>query len=216
MQKTKMNTKKLAMLAVLCAAAYVVMVAWRIPVVLFLKYEAKDVIIAIGGFLFGPLSALLISAVVALLEMVTVSDTGIIGCVMNLLSSCSFACTAAFIYKKNRTFAGAVIGLAVGVAVMATVMLLWNYLITPLYMKVPREEVVKLLIPAFLPFNLLKGGLNGAITLVAYKPIVRALRRARLLETSPFEKKSGVGVWILSAVILLTMILLLLVFKGII
>ena len=36
-------------------------------------------------------------------------------------------------------------------------MLLWNYLITPIYMGMDREEiVVPMLIPVFLPFNLVK------------------------------------------------------------
>ena len=33
---------------------------------------------------------------------------------------------------------------------MVTVMMVWNYLVTPLYMGYPREAVVELLIPAFL------------------------------------------------------------------
>ena len=44
------KTKKLTMVAMLCAVAYVVVVVVRIPVVLFLKYEPKDVVITIGGF----------------------------------------------------------------------------------------------------------------------------------------------------------------------
>ena len=74
------------MVAMLCAIAYVVVVIARIPVVLFLKYEPKDVVITIGGFLFGPLTSFIISAIVSIVEMLTASDTGIIGCVMNILA----------------------------------------------------------------------------------------------------------------------------------
>ena len=95
--------KKLTVLAMLCALAYIVMMVGRIPIVLFLKYDPKDVIITIGGFIYGPMSAFAVSAVVSLVEMMTVSDTGVIGCTMNILSSCSFACTAAFIYKRRRS-----------------------------------------------------------------------------------------------------------------
>ena len=174
------KTKKLTTIAMMAALAYVVMMVCRIPVVLFLKYEPKDVIITIGGFLFGPLTSFIISAVVSVVEMITVSDTGIIGMIMNLISSCSFCCTAAFIYKKKHTLKGAVAGLAAGTVVVTAVMLLWNYLITPIYMGYPREAVAELLLPAFLPFNLLKGVLNSAITLLLYKPVVTALRREDL------------------------------------
>ncbi|MDD3841014.1 MAG: ECF transporter S component, partial [Clostridia bacterium] len=105
------KTKKLTNLAMLSAIAYIVMVVGRIPIVLFLKYDPKDVIIAIGGFMYGPLSAFVISAVVSFVEMFTVSDTGVIGLIMNIISSCSFACTAAYIYKRKRTLKGAIIGL---------------------------------------------------------------------------------------------------------
>jgi len=42
------------MVGMLCALAYVVVVVGRIPIILFLKYDPKDVIIAIGGLIFGP------------------------------------------------------------------------------------------------------------------------------------------------------------------
>ena len=64
-------------------------------------------------------------------------------------------------------------------------MLLWNYLITPIYMGMDREQVVvPMLIPVFLPFNLVKGGLNMALILLIYKPVVTALRKARLVPES--------------------------------
>ena len=90
----KYSVKKLVLLAMLAAVAYIIVALVRIPVVLFLKYEPKDVVITIGGFLLGPMASFIISAVVSLIEMVTVSETGPIGCLMNLLSTCSFACTA--------------------------------------------------------------------------------------------------------------------------
>ena len=107
--------KKLTMIAMMCAFAYVIMLVARIPVVLFLKYEPKDVIITIGGFIFGPFTSFLISLVVAFIEMITVSETGIIGFIMNVLSTCCFACTAAYFYKKKHTISGAVLGLVIGI-----------------------------------------------------------------------------------------------------
>lgn len=71
----------------LCAVSYAVMAAGRIPVVLFLKYDPKDVIITLGGLIWGSFTAFLVSVIVSSLEMFTVSDTGIIGCIMNVLST---------------------------------------------------------------------------------------------------------------------------------
>ena len=47
------------------------------------------------------------------------------------------------------------------------VMLLWNYLITPLYMVGTTRSMVAAMLPTvFLPFNLVKGGLNMALILL--------------------------------------------------
>ncbi len=175
------KTRKLTLMAMLAALAYLIMLIGRIPVVLFLSYDPKDVVIAIGGFLLGPLSGATISLLVSLVEMVTVSDTGFIGFFMNVLSTCAFMLPAAFFYRRRHSIRGAAIGLALGVACMAAVMVAWNYIVTPLYMGVTREAVAELLIPAFLPFNLLKGALNAGITMLVYKPVSQALGRAHLL-----------------------------------
>lgn len=185
------KTKKLAMLAVLCALAWVVMAVCRIPFMSaapFLKYDPKDVVIIIGGFIYGPLAAFILSVVVSLLEMVTVSESGPIGFFMNALSSGAIACLAAFIYQKRRDTTGAVLGLASGVLATTVIMLLWNYLLVPLYSTMSRADVLPLLLPVFLPFNLVKGGLNATLAMLLYKPVSLGLRRARLIEPSPSQK----------------------------
>lgn len=210
-----MKVKKMVTLSMLAAIAYLMVNLIRIPVILFLKYEPKDVIITIGGFLFGPMASFVVSFVVSLLEMVTISETGIIGGIMNLISTCSFACVAAFVYKKQHTLKGAIAGLALGSALMVVTMLLWNWLITPLYMGVDRATVEGMLIPAFLPFNLLKAGLNSALTIGLYKPLSTALRKIGLVEArTAGAKSSKTGVYLFAGALLVTCILLLLVFQG--
>ena len=217
--KKRFSTKELTMLAMISAIAYVLVTTVRIPVVLFLKYETKDVIITIGGFLMGPGAVLISSGVVSLIEMFSISDTGIIGCIMNFLSTCSFACVAALVYKRNHTIKGAITGLAVGTVFMTVVMLLWNYLITPLYMGLPREDVAAMLVPAFLPFNLIKAGLNSSITLLLYKPLVTGLRKAGLI-AAPASASAPAGkkpfVLIFAGLLLITCVLFVLVMRGII
>ena len=214
------KARDLTILALLAAVAYVVMYFSKlIPVNVlgFLNFDLKDVIVCIAGFLFGPLAAAGISLVVSLIEMVTISSTGLWGLLMNVLSTCAFACTAAYIYQRKKTIKNAIVGLVVGIVLMAVVMLLWNYLITPIYMKAPREQVVGLLIPIFLPFNLIKGGINATLTMLLYKPIVNALRKAKLVEPSGGKGgKSKLGVAIVAAVLLVTFVLLALVLAKVI
>lgn len=212
----KPNVKKMVLIAMMAAVAYLLVFFIRIPVVLFLSYEPKDVMLTISGFLLGPMAAFSASAVVSLVEMFTISTTGPIGCIMNLLSSCSFACIAALIYKKHRNLSGAVLGLLTGAVTMVITMLLWNYLITPLYMTgTTRSDVAAMLVPVFLPFNLLKAGFNSALTLLLYKPLVNALRRSGLVAQSNSRSgNSKSGLYVFAAILLITCILLLLVLQG--
>ena len=170
--RARMSVKIVTSLGMLTAVAYVTMLLSKmLPQVYgFLQLDVQATAITIGGFLFGPLAAAAISVVLPIIEMLTVSDTGPIGCLMNMLATASFCCTAAFVYKKMHTRKGAVIGLTLGVIAQVAVMLLWNYLAAPIYMGCPREAVAELLLPAFLPFNLIKGGLNAALALALYRP----------------------------------------------
>lgn len=223
MQK-RFSVKKMVLLAMLAAVAYLMVSMIRIPVVLFLKYEPKDVIITIGGFLLGPMASFIVSLLVSLIEMITISETGPIGALMNLISTCTFACTASLIYKKRHTLGGAVLGLGIGSAVMVIAMMLWNWLISPLYMfeihspedlAAARAGVEALLLPAFLPFNLLKAGLNSAFILTLYKPLVTALRKAGLVSNETGSPKSSrIGIYLFAAALLITCILFILVLQG--
>ena len=179
----------------------------------FLTYDPKDVIIVIGGFMFGPLAALLMSASLAFLQMVTHSQSGYIGMIMNLMSSATFACTAAFIYHRKRSIAGAFIGLVLGIIVTTSTMMLWNYFIIPLYMpNISRQVAGGMLVPIIMPFNLIKGGLNAAMILIVYKPITNALKAAKLYNPNDMgiasKGKFNIGVMLTGVFVLICLILL--------
>ena len=148
--KNSEKIRKLTTIAVLSALAYVAVLLFRIPIAPldFLKYEPKDVIITIGGFIYGPAAAFGMSAAVSLIETATISTTGFWGFLMNVISTCAFACTASFIYKRKRTLGGALIGLGSGIILSTAMMLLWNWAITPIYMGYPRSAVAAMLLPA--------------------------------------------------------------------
>lgn len=222
MNEKSEKTRKMTTLAVLAATAFVLMAVGRIQIVSIpsLKYDPKDIVFILTGFIFGPISAFLVILVVCLIEMFTVSDTWFIGFIMNLISSCTFVCTAAYIYKKTKTIKGAVIGLVSGCLLMTAIMLLWNYIMVPIYMPyVTREAVKAMLLPTFLPFNLLKGGINLSVAIFIYKPIVNALRKAQMIPPSvnKADKKEGsIAIIIMACFIFITCIFTALVMNGII
>lgn len=178
-------TRKLAIMGMFSAIAFVLSCLGNLLPIRFagfLNYDPKDVMIVIAGFALGPLATIAISLVVSLVEMIFISSTGIIGFLMNVISSVCFALIPALLYKKNRCFKSAIIGLIIGCAVTTLMMLLWNYFVTPFYMEIPREAIAQMLLPVFLPFNLLKTGANAIIVVLIYKPISRALKHLSILE----------------------------------
>ncbi|MCI8423230.1 MAG: ECF transporter S component [Lawsonibacter sp.] len=215
-----LDTKTVASLSMLTAIAFIVMLASKLmPSVMFLDFDFKDVVICIGGFTFGPMAAALISILVPVIEMVTISHTGPIGCIMNILATASFCCTASYVYKKRHTKQGAVLGLALGTICLTAVMLLWNYLITPLYMTgFSRADVAAMLPTLFLPFNLAKGGMNMAATLLLYKPVVTALRKSGLVPASQSTESRtfNMGFLLFSLALLATFVTFALVLAGVI
>ena len=219
---SRMSTKTITSVAMLTGIAYVVMLCSKLlpSVNGFLDFDFKDVVICIGGFTYGPTVAAFISILVAFIELITISGTGPIGFIMNALATCSFCCTASLIYKKRHTKGGAILGLSIGVVSLVTVMLLWNYLITPIYQNVPRDVVAKMLPTVFFPFNLAKGGMNMAATLLLYKPIVTALRKAGLAPPSTGSqnnaKRFSAGFILFALALLATFVTLALVLYGVI
>lgn len=172
--------KKLVTAALFCAMAYVAMFVTSWIKVGFLTFDAKDTFVTIAGLLFGPLYALLISLTVALLELITVGDTGFWGFLMNFLSTAAFSCTCALIYKYKKNMKGAAIGLCVGAVSMTAMMMILNLVVTPIYTGMTTGQIAAMIPKLFLPFNLAKATMNVAFVLVLYKPISRALKGLRV------------------------------------
>lgn len=168
------QTRKIAITGLMIALAYVSLYIIRVPIIpsaSFLRFDIKDVFIAIIGLLFGPLYAFAGAACVSFLQMFSVSEYGLIGLAMNILSVSAFTVPLAYIYNKTDTNKGILIGLVIGCISMIIAMMLWNYLITPLYMGVTREVVKGMLLPIFLPFNIIKSSINAIVTFLLYHSI---------------------------------------------
>lgn len=213
----KWTAKKITTLALLCAMASICSVLIRIPLVPavpWLSYDGKDVILAIGAFLYGPLDALIVTTITAFIEILF-KGGNLIDVLMNIISSGLYVCVAAYVYKKLHTKNGAFIGMLSGLAASTFGMLIWNYIMTPIYFGMPRSAVVALL-PAIGLFNIIKGSITTAITLFVYKPVVTALRKAGMVPQSHGAKgsmKSWIGAGAFAAV---TVIIAVLAYSGII
>lgn len=180
----KINTEKMTGIAIFAALAFVVSLVVRFPVQ-FLTFDAKDAVITIASFVYGPIAGVIISFIAALVEMISISTTGWYGFLMNFASSAVFSLTASMIYTKKRNLNGALIGLYSAIAATVGVMLILNIFITPLYfgMPVAAPMVMQMLPTLLLPFNFAKALMNSAIVMLLYKPLVTALKRLNIVKT---------------------------------
>jgi len=225
MNRTKrFNTKKLVMLALFCAIAYVIMLVIHIKVS-FLTFDAKDAVITIAAMIFGPVWGLIISFTVATIEAITVSDTAFYGWIMNFASSAMFSVVASSIYRHYRKMWASILGLLSGALAMTAVMMILNLTITPAFMTqmmgttITTVDVARMIPTLLLPFNLTKAILNAALVMVLYKPISVALKKARVFPTEEIPESRykfswrsitvtliGVAVIVLSIVVMIVLL----------
>ena len=198
-----LNVKKLVGISMFSALAYITTLVFHIDI-MFLSFDVKDAVITIASFIYGPVSAIVMSFLAAFLELITISGTGPYGFIMNFASSAAFSFTAALIYKFRRNFSGAIISIYSASAVMIAVMMAMNLLVTPFYMTGGNVEAVKALIPKLLlPFNTAKALMNSALVMLLYKPVSQALRKARLIEGG-FDMKFNRQSAVISVIALVT------------
>lgn len=179
MTNSTQKLNRIAATAIFAAIAYLSMflTPFRVD---FLTFDIKDAVMTIGALYLGPLAGLAMSAVTSLLEMFTISQTGIDGMIMNFVGSATYTVVAALIYTYRKSLKNAVLGLVAAILSMTAVMLAANLIITPGFKGVPVEAVIAMIPTLLLPFNLLKGILNAALVMLLYKPVTTAMRATRL------------------------------------
>ena len=181
-----MTIKKLCTIGILSALAIVLNMVFaflgiRLSSVSFLTYDPADIINVIVGFIFGPIYSFVMSIVTSFIEL-TYHPGSITDAFMNIVSTCTYSCTAAYIYKKVHSKKGAIIGLLSGCLACTSSMIIWNIILTPIFMGWERQAVIDLILPGFLPFNLIKCGINSAIVIMIYKPVITIFRNTSLVE----------------------------------
>ena len=172
--------KKIVATGVFAAFAYICCVLFHFRVS-FLSFELKDAVMAVGAMSLGPIAGGAMVVIVCLVELVTISSTGVYGLVMNLLSSLTYVCVGSAIYHRHRTMRGAITGTVVASVATVLVMIGANCVITPAYMHVETAEVIALIPTLLLPFNVTKMLFNSAVVFLLYKPVTNALVSAGFL-----------------------------------
>lgn len=179
--------KMLSVAAVFTALAYIVVLVFHIKVQ-FLTFEFKDAIMTIGAMICGPVYAVAMSVITALIEFVSIGTTGVYGLIMNIVASIFFTVPASLIYKYKRNIVGASVGLLTSVFTMTAMMLVANLIVTPFYTGMDVASVAGMIPTLLLPFNLTKALLNAGVVLLLYKPLSNMLKKAKLVTMTQTDK----------------------------
>lgn len=170
----RFDTRKLVTMGMLSAIG-IVMVALvefpLIPAAPFLKYDPADVPILIGTLIYGPVAGLIMTVVVSFIQSFLLHGSGgIIGFVMHVVATGAMVIVVGNIYKHNsKTIPHAGLSLGAGVLTMTLVMTGMNLVLTPIFMGSDVQTVVAMLIPAIIPFNLIKAGLNSIVAFLVFR-----------------------------------------------
>lgn len=178
--KVAYSVRVIATLGMLTALS--VVLTWLVhfpifPGAPFLEYDPADIPILIGTFTFGPLAGLLLTIAVSAVQAFTVSaQSGIMGFLMHSVATGAMAVAAGTIYCRRRTRKDALIALIAGTLTMTIVMIPLNLIITPLFTGTAIEDVWGIMFSIIIPFNLIKAGLNSAVTFVLYERCSKLMR----------------------------------------
>ncbi len=176
------HLRKLVVTATFCSLAFLMTFVFRFNVS-FLTFDLKDTILAVVALMYGPLYAVASSLIVALIEFLSISDTGPYGFIMNFLASATFTFTCGLIYKYKRDFVGAIVSVVTAAVTLVCVMLTANLFITPYYMGVDRTAVTEMIPSLLLPFNLCKAFINASLTMMIYKPVTSVLKKSGIISS---------------------------------
>ena len=165
------STKQLVTMALMCAIAILLsFIEFPIfPAASFLKLDISFVPSAVMGFAFGPGPGVLVGVACAVAHGIISGNW--VGCIMNIIACCAFVIPAAIIYKRNHTFKGAMVGLVVAIVCLVIAAIIANLIIDPAFYGIPFDVVAGLIVPAILPFNIIKGVVISLLTGIVYKSI---------------------------------------------
>lgn len=165
------GTRQLVTMALMCAIGVLLSFIEfpLLPGVAWLKYDASAMPAMVCGFAFGPGAGLAVGVVGAVIHGILLADFS--GAIMTILVVAGFVVPASIVYHRLHTFKGAILGLVVGVITSTVMAILGNLVITPLYLGVPLDAVISMIIPILTPFNLLKATLNAVLTIIVYKSV---------------------------------------------
>lgn len=164
-------TRQLVVMALMCALSILLsFIEFPLfPAAAFLKLDIALVPSTVVGLAYGAGPGIVVGFASAIAHAAITGNW--VGALMNCIAACAYILPAALIYRKITNMKGLVGGLVASVACLTVAAIVANLVIDPLFYGMPFEAVAMLVVPAILPFNIIKGVVVGIVTGVAYKAI---------------------------------------------
>lgn len=197
MNQKNETVKTIAFIGLMGAVSAVLMLL-RFPLPFlppFLSFDLSGVMEIMGGYMFGPVAAVLIIIVKILLQLVMQGSLSLgTGELQSFILSCSYVLPALFIYHCRKSKKTAVAGMVVSTIFVSVVAVFTNlYLIIPFYVSLfgmTMDDIITMcsavnpavkntagmVIMGILPFNLIKYGATSIVTFLVYKRLSRVIR----------------------------------------
>lgn len=165
------STRQLVTMALMCAisALFAFIQIPILPAAPFLTYDPSLMPAMVCGFAFGPSAGFIVGSIAAVIHGLILGEW--VGSLMNICATLFYVVPAALIYKKMHTLKGAITGLLVGVVLATVGSVITNLTIGVVFWYGSVDVIAPLLLPAVVPFNLIKTVLNSLLTLIVYKAI---------------------------------------------
>lgn len=172
-----MQLQRTIRLSVLLAAA-VIMYRFSFSLPLFppfLKYDASDVPIVLGGIAYGPAAGLLLEVLKNLLHALIKGGANPVGLAANVIAGALLVGGTTLVYWLGAQRRLRWLAIAAGAAVMALGMIPLNlYVFLPAH-GMSADTLTTMAVSTLTPFNLVKGALNAGLALLFYERLAVAL-----------------------------------------
>ena len=171
------STRRIAVTALFCALSFILTFV-EVPIfppAPWLQYDPSGIVALVAGLIFGPATG----SVVVVLPWVlkTLFSFNVWGHVMAIVAGLALTVPAALVARRVPGAHGLAVGMVVGGVVSLVACILCNLVVTPLYTAVSVDEVIAMIVPILLPFNLLKIVINCVVTALIQKPISQVVSR---------------------------------------
>lgn len=167
------NSRQIAVMALLVAIGVVLSFIESPEMFGFLRYDASNVPAAIAGLALGPVAGLTVGVLTACVHGLIFADFS--GALMSILAVAGFVLPLALLYRRQPAVKSLVAGTLLAIVLATAMAVLGNLVVTPLYLGVPLDAVIGMIVPILLPFNIFKAGVNGLIACVLYARVDQLL-----------------------------------------